>query len=56
MKSKVWKEKCIIILIKLKFEIKFIISVQDIGKIGSTTLIVEIGNNKNFPSGDKLAP
>jgi transposase len=41
---------------KLKFEIKFIISVPDIGKIGATTLIVEIDNNKNFPSGDKLAP
>ena len=34
---------------KLKFWIKFIISVQDIGKIGATTLIVEIGNKKNFP-------
>jgi hypothetical protein len=45
------EEKCIIILMKLKFEIKYVISVQDIGKIGSTTLMLKWAITKIFLKG-----
>jgi len=36
-------------------EMKILISVPGIGEIGAMTLIAEIGNVNDFPSGDKLA-